>query len=250
MSIDPWKIAPVLESIAGVLTGPEDLPAFIEVLEQTDWPEVFARVAEMRARRLAKLEASYAHLPPATCSECGRAFFGEDADQLLPIPGTPSSRLYCDECRPAMVENYRRTCALCHNDYMNRTPLGNCVNLCKGCWTEARAREAHRVAAHNERARGLSLPATLHLAEWLTAIEAFQGMCAYCGQVPFNEMDHYFPLSAGGGTCSDNVLPICQGCNSKKGRGLPSEQRMRRRFPAGTFERIEAYFASLTTGTE
>lgn len=45
--------------------------------------------------------------------------------------------------------------------------------------------------------------------------------CVYCGHLFFTRdnisVDHYIPLSNGGTNDSDNLLPACRDCNSRKG---------------------------------
>jgi 5-methylcytosine-specific restriction endonuclease McrA len=77
--------------------------------------------------------------------------------------------------------------------------------------------EADRIAAHNARdARG----GTLTEAEWVRLVEAFEHRCAYCGCSPRSHylvLEHVRPISLGGRTDSDNVLPACWRCNVDKG---------------------------------
>ncbi len=48
----------------------------------------------------------------------------------------------------------------------------------------------------------------------------FSGLCAYCDK-PANTWDHVIPVSNGGVTSPDNILPACNSCNSsKKGKPL------------------------------
>jgi 5-methylcytosine-specific restriction endonuclease McrA len=52
------------------------------------------------------------------------------------------------------------------------------------------------------------------------------GTCWYCGQkVGFHNltMDHMIPLSRGGRSTKDNLVPSCKECNTKKKSSLPVE---------------------------
>ncbi|MCG2742671.1 MAG: HNH endonuclease [Desulfobacteraceae bacterium] len=52
------------------------------------------------------------------------------------------------------------------------------------------------------------------------------GKCYYCGQaVPFKEltMDHLVPLTRGGRSTRDNLVPSCKICNNEKKNMLPLE---------------------------
>jgi len=52
------------------------------------------------------------------------------------------------------------------------------------------------------------------------------GTCYYCDKkVGFKEltMDHIIPLSRGGRSTKDNIVPSCKTCNTKKKNALPVE---------------------------
>jgi 5-methylcytosine-specific restriction endonuclease McrA len=52
------------------------------------------------------------------------------------------------------------------------------------------------------------------------------GLCHYCGKkFPFREltMDHLVPLSRGGRSTKDNLVPSCKSCNTLKKSLLPLE---------------------------
>ncbi len=52
------------------------------------------------------------------------------------------------------------------------------------------------------------------------------GTCYYCGEeVGFHQltMDHVIPLSRGGRSTKDNLVPCCKTCNTKKKSALPVE---------------------------
>ncbi|MDW7771696.1 MAG: HNH endonuclease [Desulfobulbaceae bacterium] len=52
------------------------------------------------------------------------------------------------------------------------------------------------------------------------------GVCYYCGRkVGFKNltMDHIIPLSRGGRSTRDNLVPCCKECNNRKKFSLPAE---------------------------
>ncbi len=52
------------------------------------------------------------------------------------------------------------------------------------------------------------------------------GKCYFCGRkTVFKEitMDHLVPLSMGGRSTKDNIVPCCKSCNTKKKNMLPLE---------------------------
>lgn len=68
------------------------------------------------------------------------------------------------------------------------------------------------------KARKLSLPDTLTSEQWIAIQAAYNYRCAYCGCKPkLLTQDHVIPLSKGGGTTADNIVPACGHCNYSKG---------------------------------
>lgn len=82
---------------------------------------------------------------------------------------------------------------------------------------------AGSIRAENRRARRRGLVADLTMGEWMQTLEHFKGLCAYCGERPYECLDHVTPLSKGGGTTRGNCLPACKTCNLKKGNRLWSD---------------------------
>jgi 5-methylcytosine-specific restriction endonuclease McrA len=54
------------------------------------------------------------------------------------------------------------------------------------------------------------------LEQYKAKLEAYQGMCAYCGVNKADTKDHVLPLSKGGSNNIDNIVPACLSCNSSK----------------------------------
>jgi 5-methylcytosine-specific restriction endonuclease McrA len=79
-----------------------------------------------------------------------------------------------------------------------------------------RLQEYTRVKTHLARARAAGLPATLTLDQWLKTLDDFDDQCAYCRRRPLEALDHFVPISAGGGTTADNCVPACLQCNVGK----------------------------------
>lgn len=57
--------------------------------------------------------------------------------------------------------------------------------------------------------------------EWKDVVIFFGGECAYCGKTMKKgerlTRDHLVPVSEGGLTTSENIVPACKSCNSSKG---------------------------------
>lgn len=94
----------------------------------------------------------------------------------------------------------------------------------------AKQREYGRAHRHvkamqcaRRRAKINELPIDWTREDRWSAVEYFNYTCAYCGsqfQDLFGDVvihfDHYIPVSAGGGTTFDNMLPTCNTCNLSK----------------------------------
>lgn len=57
--------------------------------------------------------------------------------------------------------------------------------------------------------------------QWKETVIFFGGECAYCGRTMHKgerlTRDHLEPVSDGGATIQDNIVPACHSCNSSKG---------------------------------
>lgn len=76
--------------------------------------------------------------------------------------------------------------------------------------------ESRRARIMGATGRGVSA------SDWLDILNCHAYRCAYClrSNIPLS-MDHVTALSVGGAHDSDNIVPACRSCNSKKGaRGV------------------------------
>ena len=125
----------------------------------------------------------------------------------------------CANCVTAALTYYRATCPLCG---IVGHRLGNFISICGEdicplCHKQydADGSEQTRVSKQRTRAHNAGLPATLTLVEWLQTLIDFGGRCAYCSG-PFDDLEHFIPVSQGGGTTAQNCVPACRYCNSSK----------------------------------
>lgn len=99
---------------------------------------------------------------------------------------------------------------------------------------EHRERERRAAIIKNplRRAHLLGLPDTLALSQWEAIKRAYGGRCAYCGTKPRKlTIDHVVPISKGGGTVPENIVPACSFCNTSKGaREAPNVPAIRLMF--------------------
>ena len=114
--------------------------------------------------------------------------------------------------------------------------------ICEQCDTPAVRKERDRVLTHLRRAHSAGLPATLTLAAWLHTLQDYSNLCAYCQQRPFEALEHFVPIDAGGGTTAHNCVPACGRCNFSKGTTNPDTQQLDL-FINETRERVRRYLA-------
>lgn len=115
--------------------------------------------------------------------------------------------------------------------------------------------EKVRVMNRRRDARKRDLPATLSLQDWQYALDYFNGCCAVCGEQAHDlfggltiAADHWIPLSKGGGTTPENIIPLCHGlngCNNTKSSKEPKRwlaEQYSVDEASQIISRIEAYF--------
>jgi 5-methylcytosine-specific restriction endonuclease McrA len=79
---------------------------------------------------------------------------------------------------------------------------------------DAEYRAAEIIRCHER--RELVTELSVSPLQWLEIVAQFNGVCAYCGSPHNLTMDHVVPISKGGKTTIDNVIPACSSCNSSK----------------------------------
>lgn len=119
-----------------------------------------------------------------------------------------------------------------------------------------------RAAQQRRRANKRGLPNTLTNDQWEAALNYWDQKCAVCGASAnmwvVLSPDHWHPISKGGGTTADNIVPLCHArkgipngepcCNNSKKDKLPADwltQRFGKRKARVILAKIEAYFAAI-----
>ena len=106
-----------------------------------------------------------------------------------------------------VVKKSIQQCSLCHQ----KSPY----DICLSCEKKYQ-KERQRVRSQILRAKLAHVEATLTLSQWLTTLARFHRRCAYCQTGPYEVMEHYIPISQGGGTTAENCVPACRKCNAQK----------------------------------
>jgi 5-methylcytosine-specific restriction endonuclease McrA len=78
----------------------------------------------------------------------------------------------------------------------------------------------NRITRQKTRARKNGCVASLTAAQWAKKLYMSRGYCYYCRKhIGYKElaMEHKIPVTKGGGTTIENVVPACSVCNRSKG---------------------------------
>lgn len=108
---------------------------------------------------------------------------------------------------------------------------------CKTCYNIRRRENAtkkkHTDFVGGMKRRGESNVSYSH-QEWKETVIFFGGTCAYCGRTMHKgerlTRDHLEPISDGGVTTQENIIPACHSCNSSKGASEWREWYMKQPF--------------------
>lgn len=64
--------------------------------------------------------------------------------------------------------------------------------------------------------QGYESGSTLTVIQWDKTLADFNGLCAYCQERPYKQLEHFIPRTKGGKTHVGNCLPACVKCNKRK----------------------------------
>lgn len=145
------------------------------------------------------------------CKECrqGGGEFGiHRPNRTLDIP---DGKWMCKACGAVLPLNPR---------FFYQQDAGHGFDIrCKPCSAQRR-NQARRKARNN-------VENDLTPSQWAAVKEVWAGgeqVCAYCGDpTPHPERDHVQPISDGGDTTAENIVPACMSCNRKKNDKTVSE---------------------------
>lgn len=108
---------------------------------------------------------------------------------------------------------------------------------CKTCYN-IRRRENATKKKHTDFVGGMKRRGETDVSyshqQWKETVIFFGGECAYCGRTMHKgerlTRDHLEPVSEGGATTQDNIVPACPSCNSSKGASEWREWYMKQPF--------------------
>jgi 5-methylcytosine-specific restriction endonuclease McrA len=214
----------------------EDVYTILDGLTKEDWSTLLAE--KQRLDALAEEEYQSKMFRCGSCS----AYF--QRRELATVPGW-HIEAQCKECTKKIWENHSYTCLVCGQKYVSVNAHAQDMEICIPC--EQQNSYLKRIRSQHSRAYIAGNEATLTIKEWLNACNYFNSKCAYC-RVKAGHIEHYLPISLGGGTTALNCIPACGRCNRIKKDKHPDE--FGRMFPTENIARIKAYFASLSNPIE
>lgn len=125
------------------------------------------------------------------------------------------SCVFCGEWKP--ITAYAKNGKDGHGNTKYRDDCKQCYNIRR---KENRTKKKHSDFIGGQKRRGEESPEFSH-QEWKECVIFFGGECAYCGCTTRKGQrltrDHLEPISRGGRTAQDNIVPACSSCNSSKG---------------------------------
>jgi 5-methylcytosine-specific restriction endonuclease McrA len=206
----------------------------------------YAQGIDIEARRESE-EEQYERIlsREAPCSECGEMvrqdrMYDKNARQFTPVPVEyetcagrvmwPGQVRICRECALGIIEDNTFECARCGELFVRvqreweRESSSLMYDHCDECY-KLRLRESKIVNYNNRRTQELGLVSDLTIDEWIEVLDAHGWACAYCGG-EYEALDHVTPVSKGGGTTKDNVVPSCAKCNASKGDRVISSRQL------------------------
>lgn len=125
-----------------------------------------------------------------------------------------------------------------------------------------KTKELSSIRRDRRRARVRALPHQWSAADWNKCLDYWGSCCAVCGKPSglWNKLvrDHWQPVTKGGATAPDNIVPLCHsfpggegGCNNSKGNRDPMDwltEKFGKRKAKQIIARIEAYFDYIRKG--
>lgn len=177
----------------------------------TDQSRVAARARMMKHRRAKGVQEGHRNARKTRCAQ-GHEYTPENTYTA------PNGDRQCRICRRVRVaETYSRR----REVYLERNRAKRAANPEKHRaesreWARANPEKralCDRVKRHRKRAAG-----HLTAAEWRSVLAKYGTACLACGSDDPPTIDHVIPISQGGTNTADNVQPLCNPCNMRKGR--------------------------------
>ena len=228
---EQFMVEDLRRHVASLVKTEEEVHRILHILEETDWPLLITE-AQLSQQRWQEDEQEQRKMKealnqkPVRCGRCRKVVLhGQLAyPRLRPLTfqrkiPKHDYKFCCPECRKAILEKYTRICKICQEQFIHNKHQDTCPQ----CWWKDPKNLSAQVKTQLARARKNKTEATLTVKQWQSTVEHFGGKCAYCQRDPMEVLDHFIPISQGGGTTEDNCVPVCDSCNLHKTDYIPSD---------------------------
>jgi 5-methylcytosine-specific restriction endonuclease McrA len=224
--VNPYKLERLRFEIASLSQTEDEAHKILQFLAETEWTPLLAkaRLSEQAGQELNDENKQMWEIldkKNVRCSVCWQFFqYSHLAFPRLKKFGGWSipkrdNKLCCPSCRETILNKYTRNCKFCNEQFI----ANNSQQSCRSCWWKDSKNLSRQVKRQLARVREKKQAATLTLSEWRSTVEHFEGKCAYCLNRPMEVLDHFVPITLGGGTTVGNCVPSCQ-CHLNKKRVL------------------------------
>jgi 5-methylcytosine-specific restriction endonuclease McrA len=111
----------------------------------------------------------------------------------------------------ASVEKYMQSSK--HKEYIES---GRHREMSRRYWLSDKGKERTRRGSYMRRLVETGLSNVFTAEDWQKVKEQYKNCCVYCGEKKPLTRDHLIPLSKGGQSVKENIVPACLSCNSRK----------------------------------
>jgi endonuclease I len=134
---------------------------------------------------------------------------GTDYGTSRPNDGRDDGMWKCKPCG-RVLERTQENFYTAGDPERDGCPKDGLMVHCKSCHTQRSNQKRREALSEVEN--------TLTSDQWEQLCREWDNECAYCGTFSDSlERDHVVPLSDGGGTTLQNIVPACMPCNRSKG---------------------------------
>jgi len=159
------------------------------------------------------------------CKNCYAGYYYSDKESRLQWQANYGAK-HKDETKQRNKNYYERNReSLCcyAREYYKRNRSSMVEQRSRYMATE-RGKSARQVSNRRRKARERNMIYEFTTAQWISALDYFGNVCAYCGnESSVYHQDHFIPVAAGGHLIPTNIVPACPGCNLSKKDNLPDE---------------------------
>lgn len=220
------NLLPIKLQIARMSQTKEDVDRILQELASYDWDAILAEELKIKAleedQRLSKI---------FHCETCQQSFQRRELTVIW-------NDFYCKDCEHTIRKDHTFICLICKKEYLSKDTPESEMEICDKCEFETKLYTC--ILHQRARARRGNAEYTLTLSQWLITWNYFERKCAYCLKLA-GYIEHFLPVTLGGGTTINNCIPACNSCNLKKSNRHPD--KLDNFFPADNLARIRNYLS-------